>query len=277
MSQPLHYWVGDTEFRRNMPDADIEVISGVRWGEPCTLFTPAYWLSQFWMRDLDQASQSPYQSHGTLSEELVFCMLGGYGITAELATAAFDACRDAQLIFHLETSVDKWTTQLQQPLIVNGRQQKYRYPKQKARFIAGAMAHLQKNPLMEFGGKELRDELLKIKGVGPKTAGWVARNYLDTDEVAILDIHLIRAGQLCGVFTPNQRVERDYFEMEMRFINFCKALKARPAVLDCLIWDQMRAYGRLVQDALDSKFSSEKVTTLLQKRTKLQIQMPWGA
>jgi len=47
----------------------------------------AYWLSQLWMSGLDQANRSPYQARGTLGEELVFCMLGGYGITAELATA----------------------------------------------------------------------------------------------------------------------------------------------------------------------------------------------
>lgn len=275
MSQALHYWVGDAEIQRDMPDADADVIPGVQWGEPCALFTPAYWLSQLWMSGLDQKSRSPYQAYGTLSEELVFCMLGGYGITAELATAAFKACHEARLISHLETSVDKWTAQLQQPLMVNGRQQKYRYPKQKARFIAGAMAHLQNNPLAGFGGRELRDELLKINGVGPKTAGWVARNYLDTDEIAILDIHLVRAGLLCGIFTPSQRVERDYFEMEARFIDFCNALTARPAVLDCLIWDQMRAYGRLALDALDSKFNNKKITRPSQQQ--IQLQMHLGA
>jgi N-glycosylase/DNA lyase len=272
MSQTLHYWVGDAEIKREMPDAEAEVIPGVFWGEHSVLFTPAYWLSQFWMGGLDQVTRSPYKAHGTLSEELVFCMLGGYGVTAELATAAFEACHEARLISHLETSIDEWATQLQRPLMVNGRQQKYRYPKQKARYIAGAMAYLQKNPLAAHNGRELRDELLKINGVGPKTAGWVARNYLDTDEVAILDIHLIRAGLLCGVFTPSQRVERDYFEMEIRFIDFCNVLTARPAVLDCLIWDQMRAYGRLVFDALASKFSDEK-TRFSQQQTKPQMRL----
>ncbi len=273
MSQTLHYWEGDVEIRRDMPDADAEVIPGVRWGEHCALFTPAYWLSQFWMGGLDKAIRSPYQARGTLSEELVFCMLGGYGITAELAMAAFEVCRDARLITHFEASADAWTAQLQRPLMVNGRQQKYRYPKQKARYIADAMVHLQKNPLTGFDGRGLRDELLKIKGVGPKTAGWVARNYLDTDEVAILDIHLIRAGQLCGVFTPSQRIERDYFEMEARFIDFCNALTARPAVLDCLIWDQMRAYGRLALDALDSKLSNAKAIKFSQKQLQLQMHL----
>ena len=273
MSQTLHYWVNDVEIRRDMPNADAEVIPGVLWGEHCALFTPAYWLSQYWMNGLDQASRSPYQAHGTLSEELVFCMLGGYGITAELATSAFEACRDAQLIAEFVASAEVWTTQLLRPLMVNGRQQNYRFPKQKARFIADAMAYMKKNPMVGFDGMELRDALLKINGVGPKTAGWVARNYLDTDEVAILDIHLVRAGQLCDVFLLGQRVERDYFAMEDRFIDFCNALTARPAILDCLIWDQMRTYGQLALDALDSKFSVEKVNILTSQQKQLQMHL----
>jgi len=58
---------------------------------------------------------------------------------------AFEACRNAQLIFQLETSTDKWMELLQEPLMVNGKWQKYRYPNQKGRFIAGAMTHLQQN------------------------------------------------------------------------------------------------------------------------------------
>jgi thermostable 8-oxoguanine DNA glycosylase len=200
-------------------------------------------------------------------------MLGGYGITAELATAAFEVCRDAQLINDLEISTDVWTELLQKPLMVNGKQQHYRYPNQKARFLAGAMAYLRQNKMENLGGKELRDALLKINGVGPKTAGWVSRNYLDTDEVAILDIHLIRAGQLCNLFTADQRVERDYSLMEKRFIDFCHAVGARPAVLDCLIWDQMRAYGRTSLDALKNKFGVPEITKATKPPVQLQMQL----
>lgn len=253
MSQMLRYWDGNIQIDREMPDADAEVIPGVRWGEPWVIFTPAYWISQFWMHKLDQAERAPYQARGSLAEELVFCMLGGYGITAELATAAFEACREASLVASLEDSPSKWIETLQAPLSVSGRTVRYRYPNQKAGFLAGAMKHLQTNTLENLEGRALRDQLLKIKGVGPKTAGWVARNYLDTDDVAILDIHLIRAGQLCDVFSLDQKVERDYPEMESRFIDFCHALDARPAVLDCLIWDQMRGYGSIALTALNQK------------------------
>jgi len=256
MTQTLRYWIDDTETQREMPDPDIEVVSGVRWGEPWSLFTPAYWLSQLWMSGLERSHHSPYQARGTLNEEIVFCMLGGFGISAELATAAFESCREAQLISCLDSTERAWGDQLKRPLIVNGRQQHYRYPNQKARFLAGAMAYLQDHPLDSLNGKQLRDSLLNISGIGPKTAGWVARNYLDSDEVAILDIHLIRAGLLCDLFTPDQRVERSYFEMEERFIEFCRALDTRPAILDCLIWDQMRTYGPTALDALRQKFGA---------------------
>lgn len=266
MTQLVRYWVGDVQHCRSLPDPTDEVLDGVLWGESWQIFTPAYWLSQLWMNSLDTVEKSPYQGHGSLAEELVFCMLGGYGITAELARAAFEACRSAGLISSLESSATQWEVVLENPLQLNGRLTRYRYPKQKARYLSCAMAFLRKKTFDGLGGRSLRDALLEIHGVGPKTAGWVARNYLDTDDVAILDIHLVRAGILCNLFSPAQRVERDYFEMEHRYIDFCGALNARPAVLDCLIWDQMRSFGRVALDALTSKLGSSERTVSNQRR-----------
>jgi thermostable 8-oxoguanine DNA glycosylase len=201
-------------------------------------------------------------------------MLGGYGITAELATAAFEACRSAELISERELSVSRWETELAKPLQLNGRSTRYRYPKQKARFLSNAMAFLRRSTIDEHCGRSLRDALLEINGVGPKTAGWVARNYLDTDDVAILDIHLVRAGVLCDLFAPAQRVERDYFEMERRYIEFCRALSARPAVLDCLIWDQMRSYGRVALGALSSKLGlAERPVSCRRRKSQLELSL----
>lgn len=266
MTQSLYYWVGETQHCREIPDSDNEVICGVRWGEPWQLFTPAYWLSQYWMEELDNTTRSPYQAQGSLAEELVFCMLGGYGITAELATAAFNSCKNGALIANFVSSATVWETELSKPLSVNGRTVRYRYPRQKARYLANAMSFLSTHKLDRHNGKELRNALLEITGVGPKTAGWVARNYLDADDVAILDIHLIRAGILCGIFHPEQNVGRDYFKMESRYIQFCQALNARPAILDCLIWDQMRAYGTVALGALDYRLGNTK--NLRMQKTK---------
>jgi len=255
MSQMLHYFMDEVEVSRDVPDPDDVVITGVRWGEPWALFTPAYWLSQLWMSGLDKQTSSRFRAKGSLHEEIVFCMLGGNGVTAELATAAFEACRNSELIIRLEASAAKWSEVLEEPMQVNGHLCRYRFPHQKARYLAGAMAFLRTNTFSTGRGKELRDSLLKVKGIGPKTAGWIARNYLDTDEVAILDVHLVRAGLLCDLFSPSQRVQRDYFVMEARFIDFCHALNARPAILDCLIWDQMRSSGAAALNALRTKLS----------------------
>jgi N-glycosylase/DNA lyase len=250
MSQTLRYWNEEQEVVRYLPDAESEVIPGVRWGEPWALFTPAYWLSQFWMHDLDKVESSPYKARGTLAEEVAFCLLGGFGISADMSIAAFNACYDAKLIQSMETNPERWSEVLLSPLQINGKFQRYRYPKQKSRFLAAAMYALAAKPLDHLHGVALRDALLEIEGIGHKIAGWVARNYSDSDDVAILDIHLIRAGILCGIFSLDDRVEKDYLAMETRFINFCKALQVRPAVLDCLIWDQMRGYGNLAIEAV---------------------------
>jgi N-glycosylase/DNA lyase len=65
---------------------------------------------------------------------------------------------------------------------------------------------------------------------------------------------------LCDLFSPSQQVQRDYFAMEGRFIEFCHALNVRPAILDCLIWDHMRATGETAQRALRAKLSVRSST-----------------
>jgi thermostable 8-oxoguanine DNA glycosylase len=274
MSQTLRYWIEDEEVIRYLPDAETEVIPGVRWGEPWALFTPAYWLSQFWMHDLDKVEHSPYKARGSLAEEVVFCLLGGFGISAEMSIAAFEACYDAQLIQNLETKPEVWTAVLNRPLHVNGKLQRYRYPNQKSRFLAAAMAALIAKPIENLQGVALRDALLEVDGIGHKIAGWVARNYSDADDVAILDIHLIRAGILCGIFTLNDRVEKDYLSMEARFIEFCSALDVRPAVLDCLIWDQMRGYGSLAIEAVRAIGSGSEKVKNTSKSKKNEVRQP---
>ncbi|TKR30274.1 8-oxoguanine DNA glycosylase [Luteimonas gilva] len=230
---------------RYLPAADEEVMPGVRWGEPWVVFTPAYWLTQAWMLHMDSTSSSDYRARQGVVEELVFCLLGGFGITAELNIAAFEACERSGLIANREQSVDAWAAELHLPLEINGRKIHYRYPNQKAKFLATAMQRISELRLEGKDARTIRDLLMQLPGVGFKTSSWVVRNVYDSDEVAILDIHLIRAGLLCGLFSTADRIERDYLSMESRFLQFSAALKLRPAALDCLIWDGMREAGEL--------------------------------
>ncbi|QSV13781.1 8-oxoguanine DNA glycosylase [Photobacterium ganghwense] len=248
MNQILTYWVDDQEFSVEIPNASKEVVKGVHWGDHCKLFTPAFWFSQFIMNSHFEENTKPYSSKGNLNEEIVFCMLGGFGVTVELATSAFNACKSSGLIEMLETDEETWLRVLSEPLMVNKRQQRYRYPVQKARYLANAMSYIRSNDLSNASGRQLRDKLLNIKGIGAKTAGWIARNHTDTDEVAILDIHILRAGVICGLFNDSQKVEKDYFEMESSFIEFCQKLGVSPASFDCFLWDQMRLFGKVALD-----------------------------
>jgi N-glycosylase/DNA lyase len=236
--------------QREMPLADTALMPGVYWGDPWTLFTPAYWLALAWMAQADLSATSRYRARGGVVAELGFCMLGGFGISAELASAAFERCQEAGLFSRGETSVEAWIAELTRPLVVNGRSVKYRYPNQKARFLSAAMRYLKENQLRLDSGRSLRNQLLEIQGVGYKTASWVVRNVLDSDEIAILDIHLVRAGRLCGLFLEDFNVQRDYLQMEERFLLFSERMQVRPAILDSLIWDEMRAAGQLPIDLL---------------------------
>jgi len=245
MTRLVNLIVRNRVVEREMPQADVELLPGIRWGDPWVLFTPAYWLAQAWMSELDTKPICRYRSRHGIVSELGFCLLGGYGITAELATAVFNRCSQAGLFARRESRIEAWAAELSALFQVGARCVRYRYPNQKARFLASAMTYVQTHSLREDSGRALRDQLLDIKGVGYKTASWISRNVLDTDDVAILDVHIIRAGRLCGLFSQKHRVERDYLDMEERFLAFCDKLKLRPASLDCLIWDQMRAAGSL--------------------------------
>ncbi len=123
--------------------------------------------------------------------------------------------------------------------MIDGRQVRYRFAKQKARYLSAALKQLSAERPPLSSGKELRDWLLVIPGIGYKTASWVARNWLDADDVAILDIHILRAGLLGKFFESSLTVERNYLELEEQFIRFSKGLGVRASELDALMWLEM--------------------------------------
>lgn len=110
---------------------------------------------------------------------------------------------------------------------VGGRFVRYRFAKQKARYLAAALQKLSTEHPPLSSGRALRDWLLDVPGIGYKTASWVARNWLDADDVAILDIHILRAGLLGKFFESNLTVERHYLQLEEQFIRFSKGLGVR--------------------------------------------------
>jgi len=256
MPRTIDYLVEEKLVHQSMPDATDELMPGVRWGDPWELFSPAYWFAQAHMSGNVGQGKSRYASHGSFEEAIGFCLLGGYGIKAELAQAAFCRCRDAGLFQRRESDASVWTGELSRPLNVGKRVQRYRFPNLKAQYLASAMAYAACGAHLTLSGRDLRTNLMGLRGVGYKTASWVSRNYLDCDDVAILDIHVFRAGTLCGLFKRGYTIERHYLQLEDLFLEFCNALKVRPAILDCLIWDEMRDAGSIPLRMLAEKLTS---------------------
>lgn len=225
------------------------ILPGVRYGRPDELLSPAYWAMR--CTSFDASKTDSLSRHITLAEEVGFCLLGGFGVTMELATAFFERLK-SEGAFECTAPLQEEALLrlLLEPASVDGRPSRYRFPRQRASRISKAMNSLKSIDIGVDDPVVLRDQLQAIDGIGPKTASWIARNWLGTDHVAILDIHVLRAGWAINLFDKNCRLPRDYFALERQFIMFAELLHVRASVLDAVIWSDMRKFGsRLVKSS----------------------------
>lgn len=232
----------------SLPGPHAEVMPGVLWGQYDTLFTPAYWRVQVWFWGLEGQLPRSHALGRSLAEEVAACLLGGYGIPAEVGLAAFEHLRERGLLGPEPPSTSQCYTALSEPLRLGARQVRYRFARQKSRYLSGALRTLAEAHPPSEGHQAFRDWLAAIPGLGPKTASWVTRNWLDSDAVAILDVHIHRAGLLAGFFLPRHTLPNDYAEMEERFLRFAHSIGVRPAIVDALIWRDMKCLGTLAHD-----------------------------
>lgn len=228
-----------------LPEQDIELMEGVRWGSLDAFPTPAYWAYQVIARRL-MGKPAEYRLGRSLSEEVGACLLGGHGIPATVGMAAYHRLRERGAFGEDEASEVKLLAWLTEPLRVGDRTIRYRFAAQKARYLAAALPMVRSAPTFSTG-RELRGWLLAAPGIGPKTASWIARNWMDADDVAILDIHIMRVGQAVGIFPMHQTVERHYMELEERFLQFAEVLDVRPSELDAIIWYEMASSPTIVK------------------------------
>jgi N-glycosylase/DNA lyase len=227
-----------------LPPADEEVVPGVRWGRPESLCTPAFWRSvaHYW----GESGPEFRLPDRPLAHIVAFCLLGGFGVRAEVNEAAFRSIVEAGLLEpkYMATS-EIIEACLSVPLWVKGRRVRYRFPRQRGRRLANALTILRTAPPPIDDVQAFRRHLMQIPGVGPKTASWIARDWLGSDDVAILDVHVVRACQLMKLFPRNVQLPRDYDRLERRFLEFARALGVRPSILDSVIWTEMRELPRL--------------------------------
>jgi N-glycosylase/DNA lyase len=229
----------------SLPPPDVPIANGIHWGRHDELCSPAYWAAQAWMWELEEPEH--FRLGRTLQEELLACILGGYGIPAEVGMAAYDRLRP-WATHQTSRLCDETLVRdaLTAPLSVKGRVVRYRFANQKARYISAAFRQLD-SAIDALPDRGLRDQLMRLSGVGPKTASWVVRNLRSSDEVAILDVHLLRAGRMLGIFGTGLNVEKHYSKLEDTFLQFASAIGSRSSILDSVIWMTMR---RLPQSLL---------------------------
>ena len=236
--------------RLEIPPPSATVMRDICWGAFDELLTPAYWKGQAWQHaHLD--TYGDFRLGRTFIEEVAACLLGGYGISAEIGLAAFKRLRDSGLLA-AGYSAARIERALLQPFFHDGRSRRYRFARQKATYLAESLCALDGVEL-PTNDVELRNLLMTLKGVGPKTASWIVRNYRGSDSVAIIDVHILRAGRHIGLFDKKLRPDQHYLRLENDFLAFAAAIEVRPALLDALMWDYMRRFGAGAVNATSSR------------------------
>ncbi|MBN8667353.1 MAG: hypothetical protein J0M30_07600 [Chitinophagales bacterium] len=233
------------------PNEDSDVMPGVRWGNYCQLFTPSFWKLQFILAS-SKAVTINHRLSNSILEEIIVCLLGGYGIPSEIGIAAFIRLKSQDLCspgigFEEIYEVLSEPFELQQ-----GKKIKYRFAKQKSRFIHKLLNREDIDLIPTDCDLTLRNWLLSIDGVGLKTASWITRNWLSSNKVAIIDIHLLRAGVLTGFFEPGVNINRDYLKLEKQYLLFCDGIGVSASDMDAIIWDYMKRNNRFAIQQFNS-------------------------
>jgi len=157
---------------------------------------------------------------------------------AELGLAAYARLRDRDLL-RGTTKEYLLAAALSEPFLLNNRSLRYRFPRQKARYLASCLSQLRyfTEPADDVA---FRERLVALPGIGLKTASWIVRNYRASNAIAIIDVHVLRAGRLIGLFDATDNPSKNYRELERRFLNFAVAIGTPASMLDALMWDYMR-------------------------------------
>lgn len=232
-----------------LPEPDEELLPGIRWGGFDELLTPAYWRGQAWQHEAI-GTYACLRLGRTLVEETAACLLGGYGMPAELGLQAYSRLRARGLLQGTPSSATL-EEELSEPFVTGAGVRRYRFPRQKARYLAGCLAVLEAFDEPD-DDVQFRDALAELPGIGPKTASWIVRNHRASDEVAVLDVHILRAGRHIGLFEADHTPARHYSRLEDAFLGFADAIDTPAGTLDGLMWDYMR---RMPASPLQAKAS----------------------
>ena len=214
----------------------------IQSGERHIFASPAYWIDQTSRGDYPVRCET-IASTTDLLNEVVFCLLGGFGVTAEAATVAHQAVMPlVQAGSPTQASIERI---LREPMVFPDKSsRRYRFPIQRSQRISQAVTQIRHHTPPQ-DPVALRTWLLTVPGIGPKTVSWIVRNLTGSNDVAIVDIWLIRALTLTRVFQPKWRADRNYEYFEDAFLQFARQAAVPASALDLCIWDQSRRAARV--------------------------------
>lgn len=248
MSQTVRALISGEPRTLNLPNSNKQLIDNVQWGRFDEVFSPAFWAMQVWFVS-ETGKPWRHRIGNSLKEEVAACLLGGYGMRSEVGLAAFQNLRSKGMFKGTPSEADFFDV-LSRPFLIYDRPLRYRYPRQRSRYLSHALRKLSKEIAPVNDDLKFREWLLTFPGIGLKTASWITRNWLDSDRVAILDVHVHRAGVLAGIFHLSESPTNCYLSLEARLVLFAKALSVRLSLLDAVIWDQMRQMQGFALDIL---------------------------
>jgi thermostable 8-oxoguanine DNA glycosylase len=264
---------GDELRSFDLPAPDELLMPGVLWGRHEDLLSPAYWAAAAWMAG--DVPRDGFQLGKSLPEEVAACLLGGHGMPAEVGLAAYYRVRDSlrERKDPLIPEADLFSM-LSEPLQVRGRLVRYRFARQRSAYLARSLELLRDVDEAALDDVTFRDRLLTLPGIGAKTASWIVRNRRASDAVAILDVHVIRACAVMGVFAPGANPSSQYRQLEALFLEFCRGSGARASVMDAVMWGQMRTISpQLLRIIVDRKHTASDAQPPVSKEVEACLAM----
>lgn len=224
----------------------LEGTFGVRhvsWHTPANIGSAAFWI--------DQTRRSHFPSSprigSTLAKEVAVCLLGGHGVTGEMTVAAFNELERLGMLDDPNVDSTGIELALRRPLSFGFgcKPRRYRFPVQRAFRLSCALRAVHTTDVEGLEPTELRRWLLELPGIGMKTASWIARNVAGGGDMAVIDIHVLRAGTVAGVFDPKWLPQTAYGHLEDAFCAWARAGEVVPWQLDSCIWNQLAAASRI--------------------------------
>lgn len=198
-------------------------------------------------------------SENELWQELCLCILSS-NVPYELARSAFFQLKEKgylELEWIVKTSnsqeliADELSKPAYLPKKLDGSYRRYRFPNARSKdiFQAAKVVSLDKRWLSKLlassiSEKEARDFLVaNISGLGLKEASHFLRNVRYSNQIAIIDSHvlsfLVKIGEVAQTdtktITPN-----NYLELESKLQEICRKHRLNLSIFDMAIWHYMR-------------------------------------